>query len=160
MKERTIDAIYLCPNINIQGGHVCMNLSTGKRITRNKITPVPMSEVVKNRVEQIATDQGITLVKFTNKKGIELPNVDWIEGVDYDIEYHEINDHDRDDTYEYQQDVDENLNVGDEEIDQKELDNLLADNKITKMLILRKTMVKKKSMKNKVKKNNLKIKVI
>ena len=76
MKERTIDAIYLCPNNNMQGGHVCMNLSTGKRITRNKITPVPLSEVVKNRVEQMAVDQGITHVKFTNKKRIELPNAD------------------------------------------------------------------------------------
>ena len=155
MKERTIDAIYLCPNNNIQGGHVYMNLSTGKRITRNKITPVPLSEVVKNRVEQMAADQeitcmklstgkwiarneitpvplsevvknrveqmavdqGITHVKFTNKKGIELPNADWIAGVDYDIDYNEINDHEKDDTYEYQQDVDENLNVVEEEID-------------------------------------------
>ena len=113
MKERTIDAIYLCPNDNMQGNHVCMNLSTGKRITRNKITPVPLSEVVKNRVEQMAVDQGITHVKFTNKKGIELPNADWIAGVDYDIDYDEINDNDKDDTYEYQQNVDENLNPND-----------------------------------------------
>ena len=108
MKERAIDAIYLCLNDNMQGGHVCMNLSTGKRITKNKITPVPLSEVVKNRVEQMVTEQGITHVKFTNKKGIKLPNVDWIAGVDYDIDYDEINDHDKDDTDEYQQDVDEN----------------------------------------------------
>ena len=27
--------------------------------------------------------QGITEVKFTNKKGIALPNADWLAGVDY-----------------------------------------------------------------------------
>ena len=58
MKERRIDAIYLCPINNMQGGHVCMNLITGKRITRSKITPVQIAEVVKNRVEQLAVDQG------------------------------------------------------------------------------------------------------
>ena len=114
MKERTIDAICLCPNDNMQGGHVCMNLSKGKRMTRNKITLVPLSEVVKNRVEQMAVAQGITHVKFTNKKGNELHNADWIEGVEYDIDYDEISDNDKDDTYEYQKDVDENLNVDEE----------------------------------------------
>src|SRR5210317_1558710 len=72
MKERTIDAIYLCPNNNMQSGHVCMNLSTGKRITRSRITAVPLTEVVKNRVEQMAVDQAITYVKFTNKMAIDL----------------------------------------------------------------------------------------
>ena len=65
-----------------------------------------MSEVVQNRVEQMAVEQGITHVKFANKKGIELPNAGWFEGVDYDIDYDEINDHEKDSTYEYQQDVD------------------------------------------------------
>ena len=88
-----------------------------------------LSEVVKNRVEQMAVDQGITHVKFTNKRGIELPNADWIAGVDYDIDYDEINDNDEDDTYEYQQEVDENLNVDEEGIDQEELDELLSDDK-------------------------------
>ena len=32
----------------------------------------------------MAQKQGITHVKFTNKKGVELPNVDWITGVDCD----------------------------------------------------------------------------
>ena len=34
---------------------------------------------MKSTVEQMAADQEITHMKFTNKKGIELPNTDWIE---------------------------------------------------------------------------------
>ena len=36
MTERSIDGIYLRPNENIQGGHLIMNLSTRKKISRNK----------------------------------------------------------------------------------------------------------------------------
>ena len=35
MIERCIDGIYLYPNMNKQGGHVIMNLSTGRVLTRN-----------------------------------------------------------------------------------------------------------------------------
>lgn len=38
---------------------------------------------MKTRVEDMAWEQGITHVKFTNKQGIELPKQDWIAGVDY-----------------------------------------------------------------------------
>ena len=34
MNERTLDCIYLRSNNNNQGGHVVINLHTGKRITR------------------------------------------------------------------------------------------------------------------------------
>ena len=63
--------------------------------------------------------------------------------MDYDIGYDEINDHDRDDTYEYQQDVDENL---------KMIEQII-------MLTLQIKMMKK-SLKNKVKMKNLNIIVI
>ena len=38
MTERGIDGIYLRPNENDQGGHLVMNLNTGRRISRNKVT--------------------------------------------------------------------------------------------------------------------------
>ena len=67
--ERTIDApMCLSPNDNMQGGHRVMNLNTGKVITRNKVTTIPLTKVVKDKVEQMAKDQGITQIKFTNKK--------------------------------------------------------------------------------------------
>ena len=34
---RTIDAIYLCPLNNIQGGHEVMNLATGNVVTRSRV---------------------------------------------------------------------------------------------------------------------------
>ena len=98
MRERGIDAIYLRPNDNRQGGHIVMNLNTGQVITRGKVTPVPMTNEVKKKVEQMAIQQGITAVKFTNDRGVELPNVDWIAGVDYDADmYEEIEDMDEED---------------------------------------------------------------
>ena len=60
-----------------------MNLNTGKRITRSKIMSVPLTEMVIRRVEDMAQQQLITHVKFTNKTGVTLPNVNWIAGVDY-----------------------------------------------------------------------------
>ena len=41
-----------------------MKLSTGKNITRSRGTPVPLSEIVKNRVEQMAVEQGIIHVNY------------------------------------------------------------------------------------------------
>jgi hypothetical protein len=85
MRERTLDAIYLRPNDNDQGGHILMDLTTGARITRHRIHPCPLTLLVKNKVESLAKAQGITNMKFTNKKGETLEHADWIEGVDYDI---------------------------------------------------------------------------
>ena len=83
MTELTIDFIYLRPNNNAQGGHVVMNLCTGQRLSRNRVTRISMTSLVKKIVEKMVTDQGIARIKFTNKTGVELPNVDWIAGVDY-----------------------------------------------------------------------------
>lgn len=52
--ERTINAIYLRPNVNAQGGRVAVDLTTGEIISRNKATAMPLSEIVKNRVKQMA----------------------------------------------------------------------------------------------------------
>ena len=55
-----------------------MDLTTGKQITRQgKVWPCPMTSVVKNQVEALAAEQGMTNVKFTNEKGEMLPHADW-----------------------------------------------------------------------------------
>ena len=46
---------------------------------------VPMTKLVKEKVEELASKQGITNIKFTNKKGETLATDDWITGVDYDV---------------------------------------------------------------------------
>ena len=48
------------------------------------LTPTPLTETVKNIVEAMAVSQGITTMKFTNKRGVTLTHHDWIAGVDYD----------------------------------------------------------------------------
>ena len=53
MTERTIDTIYLRPNNSVQGGHILMNLNTGKRMTCSKITPVPLTKLVKDCMENM-----------------------------------------------------------------------------------------------------------
>ena len=78
MRQRTLDAIYLGPNDNDQGGHVLMDLTTGYRITWDRVHPCPLTLLVKNQVEALAKAQGITDMKFTNKKGETLSHADWI----------------------------------------------------------------------------------
>ena len=38
----------------------------------------------------MAIDQGISRIKFKNTKGVELPNTNWIAGVDYEEEAYKI----------------------------------------------------------------------
>ena len=61
-----------------------MDLATGEEITGGKVTPVPLTDTVKDIVEVMAVKQGITELKFINKKGETLAHHDWIVGVDYD----------------------------------------------------------------------------
>ena len=83
IKEHAIDGIYLRSSTNLQGGHVIMNLSTGKKIMRPQLTAVPLTETVKHKVEQMVRDQNITTVKFNNLTGVNFLKSDWIAGVDY-----------------------------------------------------------------------------
>ena len=53
-----------------------MNISTGKVLTRNKVTTLPLPKIVKEKIEEMALKEGIVAVKFMNKGSIELLNVD------------------------------------------------------------------------------------
>ena len=74
-----------------------MNLSTGLTLMRSRITPIPLTQFVKNAVEALAIKQGHTRLKITNKKGIELGNSDWIAGVDCEDDSHNNNENKDDD---------------------------------------------------------------
>ena len=60
MRERTLDGVYLQPADSDQGGHRVMDLTAGKVTTRGKkLTATPLTETVKNTVEQMAINEGI-----------------------------------------------------------------------------------------------------
>jgi hypothetical protein len=81
---RTIDAIYLWPALNMQGGHELYDLNSNRVITRARVSQIPVTDVVIKAIEQIAEDQGFKSLKFKNRKGAIFHDADWIAGVDYD----------------------------------------------------------------------------
>ena len=134
MTEWSIDGIYLHPNMNQQGGHVIMNLNTGKIITRSRVITIPLTKMVKDTVEQMAIRQGFTKMKYLNKNGIIIPNIDWDVDDDYDQDILGLptnmddDDDDGDTNYEPRTEpCDINLTY-DDEIDENEIMDLDYDN--------------------------------
>jgi hypothetical protein len=80
---RTIDAIYLRPLDNIQGGHELMDLNSGRVITRPRVWEIPVTQVVINAVQTMAEAQGIKSLKLQNRRKTIFYPADWIAGVDY-----------------------------------------------------------------------------
>ena len=111
-RPRTIDAIYLRPLMNDQGGHQVMNLHTGEVITTPRVVKLPMTDMVIRRVEEMARAAGTISLKFGSRFDRQYP-ADWIAGVDYEDDPHQ-NDQDDDDT--------------DEDFDQVEAENNDDDN--------------------------------
>ena len=64
MEPRNIDCIYLRALPIRQGGHELMDLRTGKKITRRKVTPIPMTDWVIKRVTKMAEREGVKKLKF------------------------------------------------------------------------------------------------
>ena len=130
---RTIDAIYLRPMKNKQGGHELMNLQTGKHCTRQRVKALPVTDLVIKAVEQMAADQGIKTLKITGRNKTPLYPADWIAGVDYEDDQNNNDDWEIDEDYE--DDLEENDGPEDdienednyEPIDQEEIDEILAD---------------------------------
>jgi nucleotide-binding universal stress UspA family protein len=131
MRTRTLDAIYLRPAPNRQGGHEVMDLHTGRVITRTCFIEVPITDLVIQTVEQLAHAQGFKNLKFTTRTGRVFYNSDWIAGVDYQED--EDEDQDEEDVNETYQDhenqnidEDEELEV-EEDITQEEIDEIIHE---------------------------------
>ena len=82
--NRTLDAIYLHPTRNQQGGHELMDLNSGLLITRNIVHIIPVTDNVIKAVKAIAYKKGFKILKFKNQHKDIFHDVDWIAGVDYD----------------------------------------------------------------------------
>ena len=61
-----------------------MDLGSGRVVVRPKITPMVMTNLVKNHVEDMARKQGLKSMKFYNRKRQEMvfTPIDLLEGVD------------------------------------------------------------------------------
>jgi hypothetical protein len=67
---RTLDAIYLRPAQNQQGGHELMDLNSGQLISRNIVHEIPVTDVVIKAVKNMAYQQGFKSLKFKNQNGL------------------------------------------------------------------------------------------
>lgn len=124
---RTIDAIYLRPAPNLQGGHELMDLQSGLKITRPKVTQCAMTNTVIRRVEELAARQGHKTLKFFNRKKEEIifPDADLTAGVNWREDDEEYED---DEIIDEEEQIDEELNETEyQNIDQEEVDGLLQD---------------------------------
>ena len=85
MIPRTAGALALRPTGNIQGGHYFYSLTTGRRISRNHWTALPMPADVINRVHVLARrDKASAGVAFTDCAGKLLLNDDDSDASDDD----------------------------------------------------------------------------
>ena len=82
MKARTIDAIYLGPIENYQGGHLVLNINTWKPIRRAKIWQVPVTETIRKIIEAKAKQDDVTSFKFLNRNKVDVDVDSWLAGVD------------------------------------------------------------------------------
>jgi hypothetical protein len=128
---RTLDAIYLRPAQNQQGGHELMDLNSGQLISRNIVQEIPVTDVVIKAVENMAYEQGFKSLKFKNRHGVIYHDADWIAGVDYDDpddiadedeEYDNEEDESEDQLEQYEE-LEEQL----EHIDTEEIEDIMRD---------------------------------
>ena len=61
-----------------------MALDTGYPISAQKVTKLPVSDVVIKRVEELAKNQGFKVLKFANRLGKPIFDASLIAGKDFD----------------------------------------------------------------------------
>ena len=64
----TINAIYLCTNTNLQGGHKLMNIATGRLITQPKVFPCVTTKISIEAVEKLAESKGFKTLIFQSQE--------------------------------------------------------------------------------------------
>ena len=124
---RTLDAIYLRPTHNKQGGHELMNLNTGKLITRPKVWAMPVTDLVIKAVEAMAKKDGIKSLKLTNHNKTIIYPSDWIAGVDYVETSDDESSESSDEDYTYESDSDSDSSSSSSDSDSYDSDEDLED---------------------------------
>jgi hypothetical protein len=134
---RTLDALYLRPAQNQQGGHELMDLNSGQLISRNIVHEIPVTNAVIKAVENMAYQQSFKSLKFKNCNGVIYHYADWIAGVDYDDPDNYDDPHDienEDEEYDNKEDENEDQLEQYEEledqlkhIDPEEIEDIMRD---------------------------------
>jgi hypothetical protein len=129
---QTLDAIYLRPATNLQGGHKVMNLATGQVLTRPRVREIPVTPVVIKAVEKLAAQRGIKSLKLESRTCNIFHPANWIAGVDYkddeienDENENEDYEADPNDGYKHDEELEDEQHY--DRVDQEELDELLAE---------------------------------
>ena len=103
-QARALDCLYLRALGTHQGGHECWHIATNKVITRQFITPIPITTGVIRKVHSIAESDGMPPgLKITDRNNEVLFDSTWIAGVDYTEDNDDATDDDNneiDDNYE------------------------------------------------------------
>jgi hypothetical protein len=98
---RTLNCVYLRYLNNKQGGHELLNLQTGSIITRQQVTPLPMTqnviEMVHTRADKDKMPSGL---KITTKHGMILHDDTLIAGVESDSNDEDIKESDNEADYD------------------------------------------------------------
>jgi hypothetical protein len=103
MAPRTTGAVTLRPTGNAQGGYYFMSLTTGRRISRNRWTALPMPQDVINRITQMGQQQHAD-------EGIEFQDRDRRDVGDQGNEEDNMNNNDDHSVIQIDQDDDDNNN--------------------------------------------------
>ena len=83
--SQTIDGLYLQSFDKIQYGHAIFDLHSHRVITRWKIIEIPITKTIIKHIEEMATHDKVTFLKFKNRAEVVYDN-DWISGVVYENE--------------------------------------------------------------------------
>jgi hypothetical protein len=109
MAPRTTGAIALRPTGNAQGGYYFMSLTTGRRISRNRWTPLPMPQDVINRVIEMGQQQHMAEeIEFydRDRRDIDDEGDDLDETGNAEDDNHAVVEVDDDDEGDYNYDID------------------------------------------------------
>ena len=97
-----------------------MVLDTGLEISTKTVTKLPIIDVVIKRVEELAKNQGFTVLKFANRRGNPIFDASLIAGVDYEGNLVPPNALDAEQDQEQEEDHDESENTDNNEENKEE----------------------------------------
>ena len=133
-KSRCIDAVCLRAMPGSSTGHYVMNVATGREVSTQRVTQIPITPLFIKAVEALAKKEGMTQVKIENKFRKIIYHNDATPGVDYiDNTYDSESDSDDEDDEPFDVDAasddeaDEDSDGDNIPMDPNEIEDLLDD---------------------------------